>query len=462
MLLKSTTTPDIENIGNTTFRVLTTEGVRGSRKSAHSVPTPSKDVDSSTDTARNDTSKIHMRLGQAPTHLRRAIPFDNAAGDWKVPSGVISPRCDREAENVRARIDNCESGCPTQKNTCCALAPHESGGNRNPELPTEKVSAHTSDSAPRSPNTDEFSCAHSVHVKERASSASASEDTALKYIASKNGDRSVSDMNEDDSVKYFSSPTKLVDGEEIAFSHDAPAVTDGTAHTVSSRVPPEGAIHVNSSDHAISLTPEQQCIIDTAQPPRPVGDNSFGKIVRVTAAAGSGKTTVLINLARVLHACGHTNIVYLSFSKASAEDARQRIQNLAGDIKIDARTIHSCAYNLVFEGKPPRNAHVMSDHELQAMCQSICEEEIDAAIKHVLDGDKKQAVRQLSFFIFKTLRQFMLGARDEMMGLCPKEHNTAYYPAVLFHQKAQGRKGIAGELPTLHIHLSGIICKEKE
>jgi superfamily I DNA/RNA helicase len=86
------------------------------------------------------------------------------------------------------------------------------------------------------------------------------------------------------------------------------------------------------------LSPQQRAIVEAAEPPGP----SSSSPIRVTAAAGTGKTTTLESLAVKLHLLGHTSIAYATFNKAAAADAIRRFKEL-GDFTVDARTIDSFA-----------------------------------------------------------------------------------------------------------------------
>ena len=97
----------------------------------------------------------------------------------------------------------------------------------------------------------------------------------------------------------------------------------------------------------IQLTKEQNDILDTCLPPPEAGKK--GQLVRVTAAAGTGKTTTLLCLALKAADQGHKGITYLTFTKAAALDGTRRVSQvleqtgLAGRVTVDARTLHSCA-----------------------------------------------------------------------------------------------------------------------
>jgi flagellar biosynthesis GTPase FlhF len=50
-----------------------------------------------------------------------------------------------------------------------------------------------------------------------------------------------------------------------------------------------------------------------------------GYMVRVTAAAGTGKTTMLLHLAIRCLDLGHTDVAYVTFSRAAASDAKNEL-----------------------------------------------------------------------------------------------------------------------------------------
>ncbi len=72
-------------------------------------------------------------------------------------------------------------------------------------------------------------------------------------------------------------------------------------------------------------------------------------MVRVNAAAGTGKTATLLHLAVRCIDLGHAGVTYLTFHRAQADDARARIRaTLEKEHRPcpTAGTIHSCAYGL--------------------------------------------------------------------------------------------------------------------
>ena len=71
----------------------------------------------------------------------------------------------------------------------------------------------------------------------------------------------------------------------------------------------------------------------------------------VLAVPGAGKTTILIqriiNLVKV-HGVLPSQILALTFTRASANDMKERIEELGDDIKVqNIKTIHSLCYDIV-------------------------------------------------------------------------------------------------------------------
>jgi flagellar biosynthesis GTPase FlhF len=69
----------------------------------------------------------------------------------------------------------------------------------------------------------------------------------------------------------------------------------------------------------VKLTVEQLAILESCPPPILIPAKK-GQLIRVTAAAGSGKTTTLIHLALKAYERGHRSITYLTFGCAAAKD----------------------------------------------------------------------------------------------------------------------------------------------
>lgn len=102
----------------------------------------------------------------------------------------------------------------------------------------------------------------------------------------------------------------------------------------------------NSGKHR--LTQEQIHILRTCNSPsaKPI-------IVRVTAAAGTGKTSTIVALAELAANLGHNRIIYVTFNKAAATDAQDRLRHVP---QVQTRTFHSLAH---------RGIHLLSDSKLR-------------------------------------------------------------------------------------------------
>eukprot|EP00729_Bicosta_minor_P008944 gene8944-27223_t len=187
------------------------------------------------------------------------------------------------------------------------------------------------------------------------------------------------------------------------------------------------------------LTTEQKTIVDSACPP------GTPQIVRVTAAAGTGKTTVIIEVAKRLSSCGHTSIMYVTFNKTAAEDARNRIQSkietgwqggggtaaadggggaaaAAGNcssygsasagvaVNVLAKTSHSAAFNVV--GVESASSKLVTDAAaLDKIILSMFSEDIEAIIGGAVATPKERlrAGKKVAYFVRKTFEMFLQG-----------------------------------------------------
>jgi superfamily I DNA/RNA helicase len=200
----------------------------------------------------------------------------------------------------------------------------------------------------------------------------------------------------------------------------------------------EGEHYVHKNNKAFTLSEEQQAILDTL--PLLVSDTAAadsggdqgrrgvrrrGQVVRITAAAGAGKTTTLLKLAEWANALLYPNIQYLTFSKAAANDAIERFRtermkqqqqrptntNTTTTTTIVARTLHSAAYHLVREVDREQQRGGRMIHESGAEAVQDEEEEgddADSTIWH--DGDIK-----------KWIAKECTDAIDELLVPCDQE-----------------------------------------
>ena len=191
------------------------------------------------------------------------------------------------------------------------------------------------------------------------------------------------------------------------------------------------------SDSTFLLTKEQQCILSTVRSP-----GEIVPAVRVTAGAGTGKTTTLEALSRALYEAGHNNIQYITFSKTQAEDAKRRLQtNILADTK--ANTLDSLALKL--SSFNPED--IVDDVKIRNYISASFKDDILDFLSKMPDVEKselsfkKEAIRKVSFFIWKTFDQFLKSDLSVENGFEPKDKNV-YYPARLYHEKESHLRGL--------------------
>jgi superfamily I DNA/RNA helicase len=211
----------------------------------------------------------------------------------------------------------------------------------------------------------------------------------------------------------------------------------------------------------VDLTEEQKAILDTCQTPDHRTESGKGQLVRVTAAAGTGKTTTLLALALQGAQKGHAHITYLSFTNVSASDGRQRLQEALEkegilNVVVDARTLHSCAQRALMQrigDSLPYGVRkpMLEERDVKAWISEQSKAKIDDFLQDCFleidcrrsdlskkEEDKERAREQVEFFLFKTLQQFCKqDATRERFGTGLNNRTRDYYPAKLFHKETQ-------------------------
>lgn len=171
-------------------------------------------------------------------------------------------------------------------------------------------------------------------------------------------------------------------------------------------------------------------------------------MIRVNAAAGTGKTTTLMHLATRCIDVGHRSITYVTYSRASAQDAQGRMQ-AALDTEhkncVHASTLHSCAMrllnNIPLDQGEDDNKRVLDDHQFQNFLKKHwggdIEDYLQPAIQHVrsttngddmhkLDGKKKLLFEKVLYYLTKTFKNFTIKAMslDELKN---KQNSKRHY-----------------------------------
>lgn len=174
----------------------------------------------------------------------------------------------------------------------------------------------------------------------------------------------------------------------------------------------------------------------------------FHPIVRVTAAAGTGKTTTLLHLALRCIDLNHKQLTYVTYSKASAVDAQTRIQALLPDDKkscIEASTLHSCAMRILskhaLENQLDEERGIMFEDKFRKLINEVCGKSIDnyleKAYDHItlMDINKTNVGRkmrkmydQVLYWIAKSFNSFCI--KDMSLEDLKDESNVMrhYYP----------------------------------
>ena len=133
------------------------------------------------------------------------------------------------------------------------------------------------------------------------------------------------------------------------------------------------------------LTEEQLSILQACPPPTP-GLKGRGHLMRITAAAGSGKTTTLLALAAKGASMGYSRIIYTTFTKAAATEGAARLRGVVDQTILNARTLHSLAFRLLDQhSKDTQNqmseVKFWDDKKVQQFISAECREAIDDFVK---------------------------------------------------------------------------------
>ncbi|KAL3926792.1 MAG: hypothetical protein SGBAC_013335, partial [Bacillariaceae sp.] len=240
----------------------------------------------------------------------------------------------------------------------------------------------------------------------------------------------------------------------------------------------------------IQLTKEQDDILNTCKSPLSTGSSAKGQLVRVTAAAGTGKTTTLLCLALRAVEKGHRSITYLTFTKAAAMDGTRRLCEALdhsgliahGRVKIDARTLHSSASQALNQHRQAEDPSadfgnkVWSDKKLKQWISRTLNAEIESFLEPCFNelqrrrssssrnnssssssstnnsqgGAHQRVARdQVEFFLFKTLDQFCTKCMSRREFGKKNTFGRVYFPAKLFHESEQ-RGGKLGFHPRIY------------
>lgn len=194
---------------------------------------------------------------------------------------------------------------------------------------------------------------------------------------------------------------------------------------------------------ALKYSKEQEEIIATACAP-----SDDDRLVRVTAAAGTGKTTTIIGVAARLCSLGHEGLTYLTFNVSAAADGAKRLGP-----SVCCRTIHAQALHCLNMPNP----HIKDESAVERLITKHCEDDIKTMCQRISPkGDDKslhkKLAKTLSFYIRKTLERFTNSADPIDVGFDPQQWFTTYYPAKRFHQQPPAGYEDIGKCGDFYVH----------
>ncbi|KAJ9438303.1 hypothetical protein DIPPA_16675 [Diplonema papillatum] len=221
----------------------------------------------------------------------------------------------------------------------------------------------------------------------------------------------------------------------------------------------------------VPLSDEQRGIVDLVVPPTAPTPS----IVRVTAAAGSGKTTVLLSIARRARELGHRCVTYLTFNRVAAQEGKLRLQQALQGGKVQAYTLHGCAAASLAahrargcsgaEQSGPSQMQTQTQtqtggnpQDLSGTISEICDSAITAYLREAEDTidrtptnigtrqqQKRAARRQVVFFINKTLEKFCRSSSLPADLADPSNPRRHHRRAREWHEGEEGKAaGFAG------------------
>ena len=193
----------------------------------------------------------------------------------------------------------------------------------------------------------------------------------------------------------------------------------------------------------VQLTEQQRAIVAAAKAP---GDIPYGgDIVRVIAAAGTGKTTTIIEMAKRHLTLGNRPL-YVVFNKSAQVDAVRRFN----DSRVEVRTMHSLAWKLCGMGDDPeargRNT-LRYEKDMDGFCLQHFGDDIDRFLRKA-GVDPRDAGykirRERAFWIWKTMNGFLRcqhGDKDHEID----DPTITYPPHPLKQMYFPGRKEYEGK-----------------
>lgn len=198
-----------------------------------------------------------------------------------------------------------------------------------------------------------------------------------------------------------------------------------------------------------TLTREQRDIVNLAKEPRFIrgrtrlnGETLNGEIIRVTAAAGTGKTTTMEAVAEKLLEIGHPKVMYVTFTREQKKDAEARFAKALGEKypgRVIVKTLHALAGELLGVAHGER----ISQGNLERLTLQEFGDDIDEFLREggVYNAGYKVR-RERAFWIAKTMVQFLQNKQCFPSEETPQnkkedddaKHFALYYTAHLYYK----------------------------
>ena len=216
-------------------------------------------------------------------------------------------------------------------------------------------------------------------------------------------------------------------------------------------IPSQPVTNFNESAFLASFrfppTPEQRAILSAVTSgPRRIPHHEKGRVVRITAAAGTGKTTTLEMLAAKLVGLGH-KVLYLVYNKVAQEEANSRFQrSIPRDRRnaIECLTMHAMAFRMLGleeKGEKSSESRVVDDEILKRKIKVMFADEIEAWVlssstSHKPANKVNDQIELAAHWVFKTLERWYRSAAP-LDHLARNDYYT-YYPAKKDHKEKIG------------------------
>lgn len=199
--------------------------------------------------------------------------------------------------------------------------------------------------------------------------------------------------------------------------------------------------------------------MSSATPPR-----VFHHMVRVNAAAGTGKTTTLLHLTARCINLQHESVCYLTFSRTVAVDAKDCMRAFLEDGGLDGwvvtSTMHSCTMRLLLEELPDEqeieDRRILDVIKLKKVIKenwgNAIESYLEKAMEHVesstsskdahkLDGKLRLLREKVLHYLFKTFENFTCRGMmlEALKDGSRKEWSPRHYYPVKVGSKREGK-----------------------